>query len=414
MDGQPIFPSLASENTKFKGTTFISGGGPVGMILALGLTRLGGQVVLAEQNPVQQSKDNTSFDGRVLALTYGTQQILENIGIWPALRAYTTRIEHVHVSQKGYLGMTQIHANEMQVPALGFSITGQDLGKVLTQLVIENEAIQFLSPAKLVQMEMNDSEAIVTVESGMEGNREHQTLSVDVVVGADGTQSTVRQLLNLEIKEKNYHAFGIIAKIETEQPPQHWAYERFTEEGPVALLPMGGHASKAVLVCPEDQLEHIKSMNDAEFIQLFAEKMGERLGAFTSISERVYYPLKETYVPQMTKGRAVLMGNASHTQHPVAAQGLNLGIADIDAFLKAIASLQQPFKDYGSETFLQNYAQSRQTHHQKIMGLTDSLIQIFETSSPVIGHFRGIGLMALQAMPSLKKRFSKISMGVVK
>lgn len=408
MDGQPILPSLKSADTPFQATTFISGGGPVGMILALGLARLGGKVILAEQNPIKTSQANTSFDGRILALTYGTKLGLEKLGIWSSLRAYTTEINHIHVSQKGYLGLTKIHADEMQVPALGYSISGQNLGKVLTQLVLENEQITLLSPAKLTQLEMTENHALVTVVDANEMPSEFQ---VDVVVGADGTQSTVRQLLNLDIEVKDYHAYGIIAKIETEQSPNHWAFERFTEEGPVALLPMGGHASKAVLVCPEEDLDRIKAMDDQAFIQLFADKMGERLGAFTSISERVYYPLKETYVPNMTQGRAVLMGNASHTQHPVAAQGLNLGIADIEAFLDKI---EQTPQDYGANTFLSQYAEARQAHHQKIMGLTDGLIQVFQKPSPVVGHLRGIGLMALQALPPLKRRFSKLSMGVLK
>ncbi len=392
---------------------FISGGGPVGLILAIGLSQLGAEVILAEKNlPDEMNLVNSnkspdsSFDGRVIALTYGSKLILEKLGVWEQIYPFTTKIKSVHVSQKGFLGITHLHAKEVDLPALGYSITASDLGKVLWQRVQSYQQIQVLCPANLESLEMTDNQANLSVS--VEGQL--QKFTVDLVVGADGTQSTVRQLLDLEMTVKDYHAVGVIAKIETELSPNNWAYERFTKEGAVALLPMGGNFSKAVLVCPKEQVEHVKTLGDEAFMQLFASKMGERLGRFTQVSERVFYPLQETYVPQMTKGRAVLMGNASHTQHPVAAQGLNLGIVDIQAFLDLSESLL--VQNLGDTEFLQTYAKQRHQHHQQIMGLTDSLIEIFQAKSPVIGHARGIGLMAMQTFSPLRKRFAKISMGV--
>lgn len=385
---------------------FISGGGPVGLMLALGLARKGFEVVLAEAyepSETQQQKQG-SFDGRVLALSHGSRQALEKLQLWESLKPFITDIEHVHVSQKGYLGVTKLHAQEVGVPALGYSIQSSDLGQVLWQTVRKQANLHLLCPAKLTGFTEEAEEVLaeVVTESG-------ETLQVQakLMVGADGTDSKVRRILNLDIEQKSYHAFGVIAQIETEQAPCGWSYERFTEEGPVALLPMKGHFHKAVLVCPEDQVESVMALNDAAFIELFASKMGERLGAFTQVSPRVCYPLKETYVPQMQSGRAVLMGNASHTQHPVAAQGLNLGIRDVDDFLEGL----EPQQDLGAEAYLQAYAQRRKSDHERVMGLTDSLIQVFQHSSPVVGHLRGIGLMAMQALPGLKRRFARFAMG---
>lgn len=426
-----INEKIALEGFKVSGHVFIAGGGPVGLMLAIAMAKLGAKVTLAEQSyPVDllevepsevenlnNSDTDSSFDGRVLALNYGSMLFLKKLGLWENLAPMTTEIKSVHVSQKGFLGITHLQAAEMNVPALGYSILAKDLGRVLWQSVQATPAIKLRCPAKLESLEQLDKkvslilrEDKVATHLETEIKPKTETLEVDLVVGADGTNSTVRQLLGLALEEKNYDAFGVIAKIETEKDPKNWAYERFTQDGPVALLPMGGHFHKAVLVCSADEIDSVKALSDEAFMDLFASKMGERLGAYTRVSERVYYPLKETYVPQMFKGRALLMGNASHTQHPVAAQGLNLGIADIQAFMSLLET-EHPI-DIGEASLLETYAAARHAHHQKIMGLTDGLIELFQAPSPVVGHIRGIGLMAMQAMPGLRKRFSRMSMGV--
>ena len=390
----------------------ISGGGPVGLLLALGLAQQGQKVVLAEAFLPVESAPN-SFDGRVLALSHGSMLALERLGVWQDLTPFVTNILHVHVSQKGYLGITTLHAEEVGVPALGYSVQSRDLGNVLWQHVKQSSHIQVLCPAKVVDFQEVDGLVQVQIEQTVESKIVPVNVEAKLIVGADGTNSQVRKILQLPIEEKSYQAFGVLAQIETEEHPNHWSYERFTEEGPVALLPMKGHAHKAVLVCPEQDIERVKNLNDSDFIALFASKMGERLGAFTNVSPRVVYPLKETYVPQMAKGRALLMGNASHTQHPVAAQGLNLGIQDIEVFLNEVQKMTQASDttDIGQALFLAKYAELRKPAHEKVMGLTDGLIQIFQHRSPIVGHLRGIGLIAMQAMPSVKRRFARFAMG---
>ena len=390
----------------------ISGGGPVGLMLALGLNQQGYKVVLAEAYEPTEDAPN-SFDGRVLALSHGSMRVLQQLEVWSDLSEFVTEIHHVHVSQKGYLGITKLHAEEVDVPALGYSIQSCDLGNVLWQHVNQTDEIDVLCPATLVDFEEQADRVIAQLNVTTEAGVETCLVNATLIVGADGTNSQVRKVLQLPMEEKSYEAFGVIAQIETEFHPENWSYERFTEQGPVALLPMKGHFHKAVLVCPQEEVEQIKQLSDDAFIDLFASKMGERLGTFVSVSPRVIYPLKETYVPQMAKGRAVLMGNASHTQHPVAAQGLNLGIRDIEVFLEMLQkqSNEQKPSDTSESDFLQAYAEARKPDHEKVMGLTDGLIQIFQHKSPVVGHLRGIGLMAMQAMPTLKRRFSRFAMG---
>lgn len=396
---------MMSENLRLKTDFIIAGGGPVGLMLAIGLSQRGFKVVLAERfQPVEKGAEvKNSFDGRVLALSYGSKLVLDRLGVWSKLEPLVTELQHVHVSQKGYLGITKLHASEANVPALGYSIQSSDLGEQLWKVARDQEKITILCPALLKGFTQSEQGVIADIE--VDGRSVQ--VEAKMIIGADGTDSKVREILGLRVQEKSYQAYGVIAQIETERHPQGWSYERFTEEGPVALLPMRGHFHKAVMVCPEDDIEGVKALSDNEFIARFSDKMGERLGRFISVSPRVAYPLHETYVPQMVSGRAILMGNASHTQHPVAAQGLNLGIRDIDEFLACLTNSEE----LDDTAFLEGYAEARKIDHEKVMGLTDSLIQVFQHKSPVVGHLRGVGLMAMQAVPSLRKRFTRFAMG---
>lgn len=379
----------------------IVGGGPVGLCLALGLAQKQARVTLLEAvEPVEGAAN--SFDGRVLALSEGSRIILENLGVWQDLRPYLTDILHVHVSQKGYLGLTLMHADDMAVPALGYSIRASDLGQVLWQKVRATPAIKVLCPARLVDF----SQDALGVLAKLSFKGEEQIHSARLIVGADGTDSQVRKTLGLPLQSKDYQAWAILAQVETEKPHQNWAFERFTQQGPVALLPLNTHSHKLVYVASQQDYQALLALTDAQFIQAFAAKMGERFGAYTRISPRVAYPLKETYVEHVVVERAVLMGNASHTQHPVAAQGLNLGLRDVSEFLFGwddLALLDETVR-------LNQYEQQRQRDHRKVMSLTDGLTQVFQHPSPLVGHACGLAMIGLQWMPKLKKRLAKFSM----
>ena len=385
----------------------ISGGGPVGLILALVLAQYGRRSCVIEPSPMQPSaKAQGSFDGRVLALSEASVKTLKRAQVWEALAPVVTAIEHVHVSQKGYMGLTKLHAHEVGVAALGYSIRGQDLGAGLWQAVRQQPLIEviagrvtgFEQDENVITTQVQAKETLVPIES-------------QLLVGADGTQSQVRQSMGLALEQKNYHAYGVLAQVRTAQPHQGWSFERFTQEGPVALLPIGKDLHKAVMVVPEAQLESVMALSDKEYITAFTEKMGARFGGYVEVSERLSYPLTEAYVEHITQGRALLMGNAAHTQHPVAAQGLNLGIADIADFMSVFEAQLESKQALFDPERMQTYQQQRSAHHQKVMGMTDSLISLFQHSSPMLGHLRGIGLMAMQAMPGLRKRFTKFGMG---
>jgi 2-octaprenyl-6-methoxyphenol hydroxylase len=378
----------------------IAGGGPVGLTLALGLAQQGYRVTLLEKVEPKAGAVN-SFDGRVLALSEGSRQILQSLGLWPALLAHLTPIKHVHVSQKGYLGLTLIHAEEMNVAALGYSIRAEALGEVLWQAVRAQANIDIRCPAQLLGFVQDEEDVYVDVEQL--GQR--VSVRAKLLLGADGTDSQVRRGLNWRLVHKSYHAWAILAQVDTFEPHENWAFERFTAQGPVALLPLSSHSHKLVYVASDEEYADLLALSDEAFIAAFSRKMGERFGGYHRLSGRVAYPLTESYVERVAQGRAVLLGNASHTQHPVAAQGLNLGLRDVASLL---AGLQ--IQGVDDVSWLAGYERERQQDHRQVMGLTDGLIRVFEHPSPFVGHLRGVAMMALQAMPGLKRRLARFSM----
>ncbi|WFE68760.1 FAD-dependent monooxygenase [Thiomicrospira sp. R3] len=392
-----------SDDVEFDYDVIITGGGPVGLCLALALSQKGARICLIEAVEPKPGALN-SFDGRVLALSEGSRLILEHIGVWQGLVDYVTDIAHVHVSQKGYLGLTLMHAEELDVPALGYAVRASDLGDVLWKAVRDNAAIELICPASLQDFNQAD---LTGVSASLITAQGEKTLTARMIVGADGTDSQVRKSLGLLLEQRDYQAWAILAQVEFSRPHHNWAFERFTQEGPVALLPLDTHSHKLVYVASDSNCQEVLALSDTAFIQAFNQKMGERFGACTALSERVAYPLKETYVEGVVFGRAVLMGNASHTQHPVAAQGLNLGLRDVADFLDG---LDKDLIDLDAEVRLAHYQYKRQQDHKKVMGLTDGLIRVFEHPSPLVGHARGLAMMGLQLLPRLKKRLAQFSM----
>ncbi|SIN84900.1 2-octaprenyl-6-methoxyphenol hydroxylase /2-octaprenyl-3-methyl-6-methoxy-1,4-benzoquinol hydroxylase [Sulfurivirga caldicuralii] len=377
----------------------VVGGGPVGLALAIGARRQGVKTLLVERSAPAQS-EGTSFDGRMLALNLASQQLLERIGIWDELAPLATPIRHVHVSQQGHFGLTLMHAEEMGVPALGYSVLGVDLGRVLWAEA-ERAGVQVLRPAQVVDVALEETRVGVQLQDGT-------SIESVLLAGADGTHSRVREAMGWPLQEKDYGAHAVLAQVKTRQPHHGWSYERFTPDGPVALLPHRTHHHKAVYVCPDEQLDAVMALDDRDWLEAFAARIGPRLGGFDEVGPRLAYPLKEVYVPRVAEGRVALLGNASHTQHPVAAQGLNLGLRDVADYLDAL----QQRDAWGTAVWAQAYETKRQADHQAVMRMTDSLVTIFQCRLPGAGHLRGAGLVATQLMPGLKRRLARFSMGL--
>ena len=377
----------------------IAGGGPVGLSLALGLVKQGYEVCLVDPTEPQQALSE-SFDGRMLALSASSIELFRQVGVWDALKACCTPIKHIHVSQKGYLGLTLIHAEELGLAALGYAIRAADLGRVLWQAVLAEPVIQGYYQARVIDAQVEGDQGLAVAIETPAGSK---TISAQMLIGADGTESKVRELMGVAFEKTHYQAWAFLAQATSRESHQGWAYERFTQQGPVALLPIDSHDHKLVYVVPDVEKARVAALDDEAFLAEFYQQMGVRMGGFSRVSSRMAYPLTEGRTAQLVKGRMLLMGNACHTQHPVAAQGLNLGLRDVSDFLAMSADHRL------SASALAHYESIRLADHQQVMRLTDGLIRVFQHSSPLVGHLRGLGLMALQALPPLKKRLAKFA-----
>lgn len=384
----------------------IVGGGMVGASLAVALSKTT-QYQIAVVDPFPLSNNPQTFDARALALSWGSVQIFNRLGLWQDFLPYTTAIGHIHISQQGFLGVTQLHAVDEGVDALGYTITADDLGRVLNEQLQQTTQVTFLQ-GHFLQLESENEGGIhlsITTASG-----EVLSLQSRLLVGADGNHSAVRQALGIEVQVKDYHQVAILARVTMEKEHHHWAYERFTTQGPVAFLPLSGQDHKLVMVVNEEAQQEVMELSDQDFAGRILLKFGHRLGHIKKISPRVAYPLKEMKASTLGQGAILLIGNAAHAQHPIAGQGYNLGLRDVESLVNALKTTR-PGDPEGFCSLCADYRNNRMQDMQRVMGFTDGLIGLFEHASPLVGHLRGIGLMAMPLLPGVKSRLARFAMG---
>lgn len=280
--------------------------------------------------------------------------MLQDLGIWEHAKAVATPIAKIHVSDQGHFGKTRLSAKQEGVAALGYVITARDLEAAVADLV-EQAGVEQICPARVMGIASDAEFAHVSLKQGAES----LNTSAKLVVGADGGQSTVRKLLDIEQSMTEYQQTAIVTTIKTELAHDNTAFERFTSSGPLALLPIGQDYAVVWTRSTEDA-EQLIMDSDAEFITSLHECFGYKLGQFTLTAPRRSFPLKLIRAQSMQSGRAVIIGNAVHQLHPVAGQGFNLGLRDVIQLADIILQEAQAGRDIGATQILTEYAQLRQ------------------------------------------------------
>lgn len=360
----------------------VAGAGPVGAVCALALKQGGLNPLVPEARAI----DVAVNDKRTLALSYGSRLILERLGVWTHLTE-ATPITRIHISHKGGLGRAALSAAEEGVPALGYVLAYGQLHHALETAL--REAGVNVSYGTPVEDILHGADAAI-IKTGGEHPKE---LAVRLAVIADGGRGGKA---GQPVFSRDYHQVAIVADVVTELPHQGLAYERFTPDGPVALLP-NGRSFSLVWVNPPEKAEHIMSLGDTQFLTALHEHFGGRQGRFVSTGPRARFPLKLDYRGVRAGERVVRIGNASQTLHPVAGQGFNLGLRD--AWELAQSCLETPPESLGGQQQLSAFAASRRKDALPGIGFTDVLVKSFSTSNFFLHHLRGAGLMALQALP---------------
>ncbi len=386
----------------------IAGGGLAGATLARALADSGLRVAVVEPFP-PGGAGQPAFDDRALALAFGTARILANLGVWHGVADEACPIETIHVSERGHFGFTRLHADDEGVVALGYVIAARQLGRALLRDIDTLPGITWLSPARLIDFESHPSHQHLTIEH-RGATRVIDTL---LMVGADGGDSTIRQRLGIPTREHAYDQHAVVCNLRLSQPHRHIAYERFTEAGPMALLPMNGERRVALVWSLGDRdLEPVLALDDAAFTVAAQERFGLRAGRFEHAGKRVAYPLRMLRATRSTAPRAVLIGNAAHTLHPIAGQGFNLGIRDVAALAELLRDTAERGADPGDADLLARYEAWRQRDQQWVARATDGLVRLFGSPLAPLRAARGMGLTLLDNLPPAKHLLARGAMGL--
>lgn len=396
----------------------IVGGGLVGASLALALRTTGLSVGLIEARPLD-APSNPAFDGRAIALAQGSVQIFERLGIWPDLASKAAAIRAIHISDRGHFGITRLSADALRVPALGQVALARDIGAVMAmhlEKMLQNAAhpgpaeghlrFRLLCPARLIGFQQQDEYLSLNLESETDQSQLHCRL----LVAADGKESPIRKQLGIGLRSWGYDQSAITASVRTERPHNAVAYERFTDSGPLALLPMPDGRMALVWTCWDKDVERILALDDRQFLATLQERFGWRQGRFLEASPRASYPLAYLQAQKLVGDRIALIGNAAHLLHPIAGQGFNLGLRDVQLLARLLADVDTG--DVGQAALLAGYAKQR-LQDQRATGLfTDALVRTFSNDFPGLGPLRGLGLAALDRLPLAKTALAHSLMGL--
>lgn len=385
----------------------IAGGGMAGASLACALSPLGLRVAVVEAVPAG-APGQPSFDDRSIALSLGSRRIFQTMGLWPAMAPAATAITRIHVSDRGHFGSTRLDAAELGVDALGYVVISRELGQVLDQALRSRPGIDLICPATVDTVERLDG----GIRLGVRRDGETITLSTQLLVAADGGRSRVRELLGITSRRRDYQQAAVIANVACSRPHRQVAYERFTDSGPLALLPLSRGRCAVVWTVWQEQLEQVMGLDDQVFIAALQHRFGGRLGAFTRVGARSAYPLQLLRVDEPVAPGVAIIGNAAHSLHPIAGQGFNLGLRDGAVLAEEIAAAHRTGQSPGAAAVLGRYRDRQRGDHQRTTGFTDSMVQLFSNDFPPLVLGRGLGLMGMELVPPLRRLLARHAMGL--
>lgn len=388
----------------------IAGGGMIGTSLALALAPLGLCVAVVEA-VARKAPGQPSFDDRSTALSRSTQRMFEAMGLWPEIVAASTPIRGIHVSDQGRFGFSHIDAREQGVEALGYVVINRVLGGVLQDALNDVDGVDVICPARIVGLELGPDRAAATVA---DADGETRALTCDLMVAADGANSVVREMMGITAQKSDYGQRAVIGNLLPEKDIDFMAYERFTQQGPLAILPVADGRAGFVWTIAEDDAERIMALDDDTFLAELQGQFGYRLGMFSRVGKRASYPLVLSKAMRLTATRSVLIGNSAHGLHPVSAQGFNLGMRDVAALVDCIADGRTAEKsiDPGNAAMLEKYASWRKSDQKKLVRFTDSLVKLFGSERLPLRTLRNIGMLGFDLVPGVRSLFAKHTMGL--
>ena len=421
----------------------ISGGGLSGSLMALSLADLtkadGSLLSIAiveankpeEHKTAQQSHTSPLFDDRVLALSHASAKYLDSVDVWQHLLLDACPIEKIDISDRGHYGKARIEAQEHGVSALGYVIAMAKIGQGQLKALASKTNVQWFSPDTITDINWqasneHNNELIPESDNELSNSVDNSVVNVtlssadilqtSLLLACDGANSPCRKLAKIDVNKNDYQQVALIANVATEKVHNNKAFERFTEFGPIAMLPLvplKNSQSRCSLVwtLSAKQSEQLLALNDVEFSHQLELAFGSWLGKITQVGKRDVYPLVLLQAQQQTYHRMALIGNASHTIHPIAGQGFNLGLRDVQLMASLIEKQLQNQADIGSFRLLNEYSQKRTQDQKQIITLTDSLVTLFANDLPPLVAGRNVGLKIMNYCQPLKTTLVNKLMG---
>jgi len=354
----------------------------------------------------------SSFDARSTALSFGSRKIFEEFAVWQELGAAVSAIDEIQVSDRGRLGAVSLSAQEQKVDALGYVVENKRLGEVLNARLLGSDKINLLSPAAV--------SSIKATEGGMQLRLQHgdsdAIVDTSLVVLADGGKSPVCEQLGISQSIERYDQHALIANIVFEKPHNNIAYERFTDTGPLAILPLqaidGTNRGSLVWTLSVEQAAEFREMYEEQLLSLLQERFGFKLGKITNIGERFVYPLSLSLAKEQVRPGLALLGNVAHTLHPVAGQGLNLALRDARVLVDVLGKAMQQEAALGDMSMLSEYVARQEADQALTTQFTHNITKLFSSNNDAKVWLRKFGLLAVELSPRVRHSLAERAMGL--
>jgi len=385
----------------------IVGGGMVGLCAALALQKNGRKICLLEAANLHQPESG-GLNARSIALSYSSVQIFKALGVWSSIKKQAAPIRNIHISSQGRWGVSRLRASDYGIDALGYVIESRHLTASLLEKVEACEHINLLSEARFESID-NDAE----VRIGYSYQQQQHQHDAKLALIADGASSSARASLGIEHNTIDYGQAAIITNVEFEKPLPGFAYERFTEQGPLAILPLSANRCACVWTRRKEQADDLMQADEQAFIEALQDCFGFRMGFIDKIGNRFCFDLKRTEAVQLIENRCVLIGNAANALHPVAGQGFNLALRDVAVLYELLAGKQVNELDEAAiGELLHQYEVNRKAEQRQVVRLGDGLVSLFSNEMPLLNHLRAGGLALLDQLPPLKTQVAMSGMGM--
>ena len=385
----------------------VIGAGVVGSSLALSLAKEGVDVCLIDKGTPEIKEDISR--GRTAALNLASQNILEKLGVKRGIQNYLTPFKNIYVWDSDGTSSLEFSSDEIGQPKLGDVVTNNAILSSIFLLLPNHKNLRFLSGDRLKTLDPQEESIKVCTEGG-------ENISCKLVVGADGGLSSVRELSSINIRTWSYDQKALIANLKAEKSHSNTAYQVFTKNGPIALLPMQKDDEESLSLVWSADIDYAERLLDLDipsFLNELERKTESVLGKLSLDGEMSSYPLHQLHAKDYYAQRVVLIGDAAHSMHPLAGQGLNLGLGDVEELASRILRSRRHGEDVGNDKMLSDYSKARKSINLRMMGFMEVFKKGFGSTNPWVRLGRNMAFGATQKTPELRKRFIKEAAGII-